>query len=330
VNASGPWVDEIRELNRSSNKKSMVRRRLHLTKGVHLVFPFEKLPIKQSIYFDVPDGRMIFAIPRGKITYVGTTDTNYFGDINDVQVNQVDALYLISAVNKMFPSINLTFEDVQSSWAGLRPLIQEEGKSASELSRKDEIFESKSGLISIAGGKLTGYRKMAERITDLVCKKIKKEYDFKCTSNQTEKIVLAGGNFANYHEVEEFNEEIFDQIKEFGFNELDAEVLVHSYGRQTKLIIEIFHQLSEKDFTVRMALAELRFCFNNEMVVFPLDFFVRRTGRLYFDIMSIEKIKDPILKEFSRVFNWDDKTFDLHSKSVSEIIFKASHFEYTY
>ena len=330
VNASGPWVDDIRELNRSSNKKTLIRKRLHLTKGVHLVFPFEKLPIKQSIYFDVPDGRMIFAIPRGKITYVGTTDTNYFGDINDVQVNQVDALYLISAVNKMFPSINLTFEDVQSSWAGLRPLIQEEGKSASELSRKDEIFESKSGLISIAGGKLTGYRKMAERITDLVCKKIKKEYDFKCKSNQTEKIVLAGGNFKNYYEVLEFNEEIFDQIKEYGFNQLDAEVLVHRYGRQTKLIIEIFHQLSEKDFTVRMALAELRFCLNNEMVVFPLDFFVRRTGRLYFDIMSIKKIKDPILKEFSKVFYWDDKTFDLHSKSLSEIIFKASHFEYTY
>ena len=330
VNASGPWVDDIRELNRSSNKKMLIRRRLHLTKGIHLVFPFEKLPIKQSIYFDVPDGRMIFAIPRGKITYVGTTDTNYIGDINDVKVNQVDALYLISAVNNMFPSINLTFDDVQSSWAGLRPLIQEEGKSASELSRKDEIFESKSGLISIAGGKLTGYRKMAERITDLVCKKIKKEYDFNCKSNQTEKIVLNGGNFENYREVQEFNEEIFDQVKEYGFNQLDAEVLVHRYGRQVTEILEIFYQLSEKDFTVRMALAELKFCFNNEMVIFPLDFFVRRTGRLYFDIMSIEKIKNPILKEFSRVFNWDDKTFDFHSKSVSELIFKASHFDYTY
>lgn len=327
VNASGPWVDEVRELSRTKNKRSTVKKRLHLTKGIHLVFPFEKLPIKQSIYFDVPDGRMIFAIPRGKITYVGTTDTNYFDDINEVMVNEVDALYLISAVNNIFPSINLTFKEVQSSWAGLRPLIHEEGKSASELSRKDEIFESKSGLISIAGGKLTGYRKMAERITDLVYKKLKREYDYDWKPNQTENIVLSGGDFENFNDVQKYIEKVSEQLKEYHFDKLDAETLVHRYGRQTKQIIEIFHQSSEKDTTIRMALAELKFCFDNEMVVYPLDFFVRRTGKLYFDITSIKKIKNPILKEFSEFFKWDDKTLKTHSKSISEVIFKASHFE---
>lgn len=327
VNASGPWVDEVRELNRSSSKKSTVKKRLHLTKGVHLVFPFEKLPINQSIYFDVPDGRMMFAIPRGKITYVGTTDTNYFDDINNINVDQVDALYLISAVNNMFPSINLTFEDVQSSWAGVRPLIHEEGKSASELSRKDEIFESKSGLISIAGGKLTGYRKMAERITDLVYKKLKKEYDYDWKSNQTENIVLSGGDFENYSAVQKYNQAIFKQLEQYDFSKLDAEILVHRYGKQTDQIIEIFQQLSEKNFNVRMALAELKYCLNNEMVVYPLDFFVRRTGKLYFDIANIEKVKDPILKEFSNFFKWDERTLEVHSESLANIIFTVSHFE---
>lgn len=327
VNASGPWVDNIRDLSESSNENSTIKSRLHLTKGVHLVFPFEKLPIKQSVYFDVPDGRMIFAIPRGKITYVGTTDTNYFENINDVEVNQVDALYLISAVNNMFPSINLTFQDVQSSWAGLRPLIHEEGKSASELSRKDEIFESDLGLISIAGGKLTGYRKMAERITDLVCKKLEKEHDYKCKPNQTESIVLSGGDFEDYNEVKLYNLAVFKQMAEYGFTKLDVEVLVHRYGKQLEQIVEIFHQLPENDFEIRMAIAELRYCFNNEMVVAPLDFFVRRTGKLYFDILSIEKLKEPILKEFSNFFNWDNETINAHSKRINEIIFKASHFE---
>ena len=163
---AGPWVDELRDINKSKDGK-----RLHLTKGVHIVVPNHRLPVKQAIYFNVDDGRMIFAIPRGRTTYIGTTDTFYSGDKNDVFTSREDAAYLLAAVNSNFPSVSLTFSDIESSWAGLRPLIHEEGKSASELSRKDEIFESPTGLISIAGGKLTGYRKMAERVVNLVIKK---------------------------------------------------------------------------------------------------------------------------------------------------------------
>ena len=88
---------------------------------MHLVFPFKKLPVKQSVYFDIPDGRMMFAIPRGKITYVGTTDTNYHDNKDVVRTDIADAIYLISAVNNMFPSISLELKDIISSWAGLRP-----------------------------------------------------------------------------------------------------------------------------------------------------------------------------------------------------------------
>jgi glycerol-3-phosphate dehydrogenase len=153
VSAAGPWVDTLREINKSKSAK-----RLHLTKGVHIVVPREKLPVQQSIYFDVDDGRMIFAIPRGRTTYIGTTDTNYKGPLDAVFTDPEDATYLVKAVNATFPSVHLKTDDIESSWAGLRPLIHEEGKSASQLSRKDEIFESDTGLISIAGGKLTGYR----------------------------------------------------------------------------------------------------------------------------------------------------------------------------
>ncbi|MBA4145103.1 MAG: glycerol-3-phosphate dehydrogenase, partial [Cytophaga sp.] len=179
VNAAGPWVDELRLINKSKTTKH-----LHLTKGVHIVIPYHRLPVRQAIYFDVPDGRMIFAIPRGRITYVGTTDTDYSGDRNVVFATNEDARYLIEGINGTFPSVHLTLADVESSWAGLRPLIHEEGKSASELSRKDEIFESPTGLISIAGGKLTGYRKMAERVVDLVIRKKFEDRDLPpCTTH---------------------------------------------------------------------------------------------------------------------------------------------------
>lgn len=301
ISAAGPWVDELRTVNNSKKGK-----RLHLTKGVHLVFPYEKLPVKQSVYFDVPDGRMMFAIPRGKVTYVGTTDTNYNNDKDKVQTDLADAIYLLSAVNNMFPKIELGMEDIVSSWAGLRPLIHEEGKSASELSRKDEIFTSDTGLISIAGGKLTGYRKMAERAVDRIAKKMEEEHDFDVKPCTTQDIPLCGNEFKKYKHVKKYIAEIFDRIKNDGFTEHDAWFLVTNYGKQTELILELYNARKEKDNPTKLILAELEFGIAHEMVENPMDFFIRRTGRLYFDIDSVRTYMEPVLQEFKSIYKTDD------------------------
>ncbi|MFM1876646.1 MAG: hypothetical protein RL266_2383, partial [Bacteroidota bacterium] len=167
INAAGPWVDDVR-----SKDETVRGKRLHLTKGVHLVFDHQRFPLRQAVYFDVPDGRMIFAIPRDNATYVGTTDTDYCDSMERPYVTQQDVDYILSATNNAFDIEPLTQADIRSTWAGLRPLIHEDGKSPSELSRKDEIFISQHGLISIAGGKLTGYRKMAERTVDLALRQL--------------------------------------------------------------------------------------------------------------------------------------------------------------
>lgn len=300
ISAAGPWVDELRTVNNSKKGK-----RLHLTKGVHLVFPYEKLPVKQSVYFDVPDGRMMFAIPRGKVTYVGTTDTNFNNDKDKVQTDLADAIYLLSAVNNMFPKINLEMEDIVSSWAGLRPLIHEEGKSASELSRKDEIFTSDTGLISIAGGKLTGYRKMAERVVDRIAKKMEEEHQAEVKSCTTEDIPLCGNEFKKFKHVKKYIAEVFERIKADGFTEHDAWFLVTNYGKQTETVLELYRQRKEKDNPTRLILAELQFGIAHEMVQNPMDFFIRRTGRLYFDIDSVRTYMDPVLKEFKTIYNTD-------------------------
>lgn len=282
ISAAGPWVDELRSVNRSKKGK-----RLHLTKGVHLVFPHEKLPVKQSVYFDVPDGRMIFAIPRGKITYVGTTDTTYNADKDEVHTDLADAIYLISAVNNMFPSIELEMSDIISSWAGLRPLIHEEGKSASELSRKDEIFTSESGLISIAGGKLTGYRKMAERVVNRIAQKYEETQDRELKECATDQIPLNGSDFSTFKQVQKYIAGVQDKLKQDGFMPYDGWFLVTNYGRQTDQILQIFSTLKDADPYWRLMKAELHFALEYEMIQNPMDFFIRRTGRLYFDIESI-------------------------------------------
>ena len=320
VNATGPWVDLTRDkMDRSPGKG----KRLQLTKGVHLVFPFDKFPIKQSVYFDVPDGRMIFGIPRGKVTYVGTTDTKYTGDPKEVKTSLIDALYLISAVNHMFPDIELKLKDIQSSWAGLRPLIYEEGKTAGELSRKDEIFESATGLITIAGGKLTGYRKMAERTVDLIEKKISKDEKKALRPIQTESIYLTEDPFESYQEVIKFIQKILPELKTFEFDKKDVTSLVQRYGKQTESILEKFRELTDKDPEIRLAKSELWFTLQNEMVAEPLDFFERRTGRLYFNALSIEKLIKPVLSEFAKVFKWDEDTVtkqrDILENALQEI-----------
>jgi glycerol-3-phosphate dehydrogenase len=301
VSAAGPWVDELRSINNSKKGK-----RLHLTKGVHLVFPHHKLPVKQSVYFDVPDGRMIFAIPRGKITYVGTTDTNYNLEKDKVETDFADAIYLIAAVNNMFPSINLEMEDIESSWAGLRPLIHEEGKSASELSRKDEIFTSETGLISIAGGKLTGYRIMAERVVNRIAKKMKEEEGKEVPDCLTETLPLCGSKFKKNKEVKKYIASIYKRIEVDGFTKYDAWYLVTNYGVQTEAILNIYKDRKEKDSAVRLALSELEFGVAFEMVQSPMDFFVRRTGRLYFDIHSVRTLMKPVCLELQKIFKADE------------------------
>ena len=321
ISATGPWVDELRSLNNSKKGK-----RLHLTKGVHLVFPYEKLPVKQSVYFDIPDGRMMFAIPRGKVTYIGTTDTNYLNDKDHVETDLADAIYLISAVNNMFPSINLEMDDIVSSWAGLRPLIHEEGKSASELSRKDEIFVSDSGLISIAGGKLTGYRKMAERVVNRITKKMEEDHDQEVGECTTAEIPLCGNDFKKYKHVKKYISEIYERIKGDGFSKHNAWFLVTNYGIQTETILDYYSKQKGDTNEIRLVLAELHFGFDYEMVQNPMDFFIRRTGRLYFEIESVRDFMEPVLSEFKKVYKVGDTQLANWKEELNAQIEEHSNF----
>lgn len=272
VNACGPWVDKLREKDNSLKGK-----RLHLTKGVHIVFEHSKLPLSQSLYFDVSDGRMIFAIPRGNATYVGTTDTNYTGKLERPSVTQQDVDYLLAAINAMFEGINLTQNDVTSSWCGLRPLIHEDGKSPSELSRKDEIFISESNVISIAGGKLTGYRKMAEKTVNLVAKQLTTETGKSFSSCNTDRITLSGGNFNSPTAIAGFIRSLNHIARTVNCTEEETQLLVYKYGTNTIQILEKAKELSS------VGEAEIWYSVNHEMATSISDFLIRRTGKLYFE-----------------------------------------------
>ena len=311
VNACGPWVDLLRKEDNSLKGK-----RLQLTKGVHLVFPYEKLPLQQAAYFDVGDGRMIFAIPRNNITYVGTTDTVYNQDLNQPHCSKEDATYLLSAINKMFPAVNLGISDIVSTWAGLRPLIYEEGKSASELSRKDEILDSASGLLSIAGGKLTGYRLMAEKIVDLVAKRSGKKY-YNC---KTKNFRLSGGEF----EDESTFKKTLEKLLEKGYAEnIPAEKIsewFYRFGTHTATVIEQAKTLRSKiaDPEKLFEAAELMYSVENEMIYHLNDFLIRRTGKIFFDRINAEKQIDYLSNLLALQFKTDDNAIQRDAISAKQ------------
>ncbi len=318
VNAAGPWVDDIDTLDKPENQK-----KLHITKGIHIVVNGMKLPLKQSSYFDTFDKRMIFIIPREGKTYIGTTDTFYSGDIANPQITSEDVTYLLKCVNDVFPTVHLSSSDVESSWAGLRPLIQKPGKGPSEISRKDEIFESASGLITIAGGKLTGYRKMAQRIVDLIGKKIKLIEGKNIPACTTENMELSGGKVGGPIKFTDFFKNKTIQAKNLGLTAAEADMLVNRYGSNIDDLFNIIEKLKKQEhIPIPLVLcAQLHYCIEHEMCSTPSDFFIRRTGALYFDIETVKMWETPLLLYMKNIMGWDDiltAKFDAELQNLSK------------
>lgn len=166
VNATGPWSNTVQQLADTTNRK-MVRP----TKGIHLIFSKEKLPIHHALLLEATDHRVFFIIPWGDHCLLGTTDTDYTGNLDEVYATQDDVHYLLQSLNRYFPKHQITPSDITSTYAGLRPLITEPQEASYHVSREHGIIHHPCGLISIVGGKLTTYRKMAQDVMDTISNK---------------------------------------------------------------------------------------------------------------------------------------------------------------
>ncbi|WHY02719.1 glycerol-3-phosphate dehydrogenase/oxidase [Neobacillus sp. DY30] len=312
VNAGGPWVDHIRKKDYSRNNKQ-----LRLTKGVHIVIDQAVFPLRQAVYFDTPDGRMVFAIPRDGKTYVGTTDTFYGENATRPNMLEEDREYILNAMHFMFPKVKVTHKDIESSWAGVRPLIYEEGKDPSEISRKDEIWEGESGLITIAGGKLTGYRKMAESVVDLIAKRLGEDGQF-FKESKTKTYPISGGKVGGskgFHEYSSLKEQ---EVMEAGFTKEEGRRLVQMYGSNVN---EIFHYATtfnvlENTKLTKIVYSQLMYSIEHEMAATPADFFIRRTGALFFNINWVRTWKDEVLLFMEEKFNWNKKQTALYKEEL--------------
>ena len=163
VNATGVWSDEVRALDEGSHPDS-----IRPAKGIHLTLPWDKVRNEIAVVIPVPkDRRSLFVVPWGDRTYVGTTDTDYDGPLDDPQCTPDDIAYVLRALNRSITT-GVTEADIVGTWAGLRPLVKQAGGRTADLSRRHQVTTSPSRVVSVTGGKLTTYRRMAADTVDEV------------------------------------------------------------------------------------------------------------------------------------------------------------------
>jgi glycerol-3-phosphate dehydrogenase len=235
LNATGPWSDAVRRM-----ADPRARPRLRPTKGVHIMVPRERLPNRHAITFRSPvDDRVMFVLPWGDFSYVGTTDTDFRGDPSDVRADAADVRYLLESANSIFPEARLGEADVVSTWAGLRPLLAppdtDGGRPESATSREHEIWQDRTGLLNIAGGKLTTYRVMAAEAADEAARILRERFGVRSGPSRTEDLPLPA---APREPWDVFLERVRARAAALGLDEATALHLARFYGTEAEALLD--------------------------------------------------------------------------------------------
>jgi glycerol-3-phosphate dehydrogenase len=275
VNAAGVWTDEVSRLFDASAPT-----RLRPSKGIHVVVSSERLNNRTAVLIpSLGENRFLFVIPWQGRTVIGTTDTDYTGSLDDPRADAEEVDRIVRSAARAFPDAQLSTNDVISTFAGLRPLIAADGHSTKDLSRKEEIFEDNRGLITITGGKLTTWRKMAERVVDLVGRRLE-TFDGvsrpRAHRSVTEHFRLAGGPADG-----DSREEARRAAAEFNVDIATAERLIATYGGNYRVVLELTRKSDELKTRLIDGLphiaAEALYAARYEMAVTVEDFLSRRT-----------------------------------------------------
>ena len=281
VNATGVWADGLHRLDDASSPTS-----IRPAKGIHLTVPRVKLPCDLATVLPVQeDHRSITVIPWNEHTYLGTTDTDYSGPLDDPRVEPRDITYVLNAVNAAVSS-PLRPEDVTASWAGLRPLLATTGargrapsSRTADLSRRHKVERSASGLITVTGGKLTTYRKMAADTVDAV----QRELGSTGVASRTKRLRLRGSEPVNALQARQLADKLG----------LDAHVLDHlqrRYGGETMAVLGL--SIDRPELRARLVdglahlEAEVVYAARFEMATCVDDVLSRRTRALLLDARS--------------------------------------------
>lgn len=289
VNAAGVWSDEVRALDEGTDPDS-----IRPAKGVHITVPWEKVRNDIAAVIPVPkDRRSLFVVPWGPRpdgtfdhTYVGTTDTDYSGPLDDPQCTKDDIDYVLRALNASITT-GVTDADITGAWAGLRPLVKSasSGRTA-DLSRRHKVVRSKSNVITVTGGKLTTYREMAEDTVDEVCDTLGVG-----DKSITKRLPLAGAE--NFAEGAAGEQHLADR---YGSLAVEVQALIDGDPALGEALVPGLHYLK----------AEAVYATRSEMAVTLDDVLTRRTRARLFDRDAAMAAAPDVARLIAPEMGWDD------------------------
>ena len=298
VNATGPWSDDVR---RGDGGPPALR----CTKGAHVAVLRSRLGNHEAITSTSPiDGRVMFIVPWGALTYIGTTDTDTSEAPDEIRASADDVVYLLRSANALYPAARLQPADVVSTWAGLRPLLRADADATpSAVSREHRIIEGPSGLISIVGGKLTTYRVMAQQVVDRVAQRLE-ELDGQRRPSRapTDTEPLPGGEVVD-------PSVIVEEVVQAGTAPAIADHLVRAYGSETHAVLRLAQeqpQLAQPIVAGHPALrAELVHGIRREMAMTLADLLIRRT-HVFYEAVGQGVAEAPAVAEIAATeLGWD-------------------------
>src|SRR6267143_1745951 len=300
VNAGGPWVDALRRMDDPAAPPL-----LRPTKGAHVAVPRRRIGHERAITLFSPiDGRVMFVLPWGDLSYVGTTDTDADASPDSVRVTADDVTYLLRSANAAFPDAHLAPNDVVSVWAGLRPLLRQDHANPSQVSREHRVLESPHGLISIAGGKLTTYRVMARDVVDRIAARLR-ELDGRPLARRapTDRQPLPGGEAAEL-------EVLVEAARARGASEATARHLVAYYGSEAAAVLNLVDRdrpLGEPITRGRPEIwAEIIYAVERELAVRVQDILIRRL-HLFYELPDQARSGVPgVAARMKQLLGWDD------------------------
>jgi glycerol-3-phosphate dehydrogenase len=319
VNVTGIWCDNQLNNYPENVPKPLIRP----TKGVHLIYRRKDIKNNNSIIIpSVSDKRGIFVLPRDNFTLIGTSDTDYKGDISNPFCSKEDADYFINAVKHYIPNADIGYHNLVATYAGIRPLVKEIGKSEIEVSRKHLIFFNKSGLLTIAGGKLTTWRKMAEDLIEIVASE-------QIFSDITR---VKGFSKQKFHiglELKEWQE----ILKKYAIN-LDEKINHHLYQQYGRGAIEIMNLIvkepnlgerivEENDFIK----AEIIYVLHHELTTHLIDLFCRRTEMsIFIDHRKSSEVAEIVADLMANEYSWSEEKKEKEIQHYLEYVKKTISF----
>jgi glycerol-3-phosphate dehydrogenase len=284
VNAAGPWVDAVLGLEQPVGHPT-----LRPSKGVHIVLRTEDLPLRTAVFLRSPtDGRVVWPIPAGddRHVYVGTTDTAFSGSADDVVADERDVAYLLAVANHAVPEARVGPEHVVGSWAGLRPIVAPPpDTSNADAPREHVVTETASGMITVAGGKLTTARRMARQAVDAVVATLGEHHGVRgVPPSSTERVAIAGGASAELFRAER-------AVAGSGADERTRRRWLRRYGGAAERVAAGDPtRIADTELTA----AEVAHAVREEMAMTVSDVLVRRTGSFFWSDDGEDRAVDAV------------------------------------